>query len=60
MNRTFYAWRDGLKYYLSAFKEPRPHDGLRPATAFSSETELLAEANARGAQVVWENEDDGE
>jgi hypothetical protein len=49
-----------MKYYLSAFKEPRPHDGVRPATVYMSETELLAEANARGAQVVWENEPDGD
>ena len=66
MARTLYAWKDGGKFYLSVFREPRAHDGVRPAKEFSTETELLEETGWRRdsdqtpVSVIWENEDDGE
>jgi hypothetical protein len=57
MSRTLYAWRDGSKFYLSAFKAPRAHDGKRPANEYGTETELLDDVKQRGAQVVWEGDD---
>lgn len=56
MTRTLYAWRDGDKFYLSAFREPRAHDQKRPAKEFTSQTELLEETRERGVTVVWEKE----
>ncbi len=56
MTRTLYAWRDGGKFYLTAFREPRAHDNKRPAKEYESETELLEEARQRGADVKWEEE----
>lgn len=57
MTRTLYAWRDGAKFYLSAFREPRAHDGKRPANVYDSENALLSETRSRGVDVVWENEE---
>lgn len=54
MTRTLYAWKDGGKFYLSAFREARPHDKKRPAKEYGTETELLEEARERSAEVVWE------
>ncbi len=59
MTRTLYAWRDGGKFYLTAFREPRAHDGKRPAKEYDSETELLEEARQRGCDVSWEEKPDG-
>jgi hypothetical protein len=56
MTRTLYAWRDGPKFYLSAFKEPRAHDQKRPAVEFDTETALLEEVQERQVFVVWEND----
>lgn len=53
MTRTLYAWRDGVKFHLSAFKEARA-DKLRPAKEYGTETELLDEVQRRGAEVIWE------
>lgn len=53
MTRTLYAWRDGLKFHLSAFKEARL-DKRRPAQVHGTETELLDEVQRRGAEVIWE------
>lgn len=54
MTRTLYAWRDGVKFHLSAFKEARL-DKMRPAKEYDTETELLDEVQRRGAEVIWEN-----
>jgi hypothetical protein len=54
MSRTLYAWKDGGKFYLSAFREPRKHDGKRPANEYGTETELLEDVRQRGAELVWE------
>ncbi len=56
MTRTLYAWRDGTRFYLSAFREARAHDGKRPTKEYPTETELLEEARERGANVTWEAE----
>lgn len=56
MTRTLYAWRDGVKFHLSAFKEARL-DKLRPAKEYDTETELLDEVQRRGAEVIWEDGD---
>lgn len=56
MTRTLYAWRDGVKFHLSAFKEARL-DNLRPAKEYATETELLDEVRRRGAEVIWESDD---
>lgn len=56
MTRTLYAWRDGVKFHLSAFKEARL-DKLRPAKEYGTETELLDEVRRRGGEVIWENDD---
>lgn len=56
MTRTLYAWRDGVKFHLSAFREARL-DKLRPAKEYTTETELLDEVQRRGAEVIWENDD---
>lgn len=56
MTRTLYAWRDGGKFYLSAFREARL-DKIRPAREFGTEAELLDEAQRRSAEVIWEGDD---
>lgn len=58
MTRTLYAWRDGGKFYLSAFREARAHDSKRPAKEYDAETALLEEVRERGANVVWEKDGD--
>lgn len=55
MPRTLYAWRDGVKFHLSALKEARL-DKVRPAKEYDTETELLDEVRRRGAEVIWEDE----
>jgi hypothetical protein len=57
MSRILYAWRDGGKFYLSAFKAPRAHDGKRPANEYGTETELLDDVKQREAEVIWEGDD---
>jgi hypothetical protein len=52
--RKFYAWEKSGDFFLSAFREPRAHDGKRPAIEFLTKEALETEAQRLGLNVVWE------
>jgi hypothetical protein len=49
-----YGWEKDGKFYLSAFREPRMHDGKRPAIEVADKATLETAARQRGAELVWQ------
>lgn len=53
--KKLYAWEKDGAFFLSAFSEPRPQDGKRPAVEFNTKAAVDAEVQRRGANVIWES-----
>lgn len=54
MGRTYYAWEDDGRFFLSFMPRPRDASIKRPRQEFGTRSDLEAEVNKRNGAIKWE------